>query len=43
MDERMTNFIVGSSYNPLDVIGEGAYGTVWSVASFADNHALICF
>lgn len=31
MDEKMTNFIVGSSYKPLDVIGEGAYGTVWSV------------
>ncbi|KAF8237506.1 Pkinase-domain-containing protein [Tricholoma matsutake] len=30
MDEKMTNFIVGSSYKPLDVIGEGAYGTVCS-------------
>ncbi|RDB30603.1 Mitogen-activated protein kinase CPK1 [Hypsizygus marmoreus] len=30
MDERMSNFIVGSSYQPLDVIGEGAYGVVCS-------------
>jgi mitogen-activated protein kinase 1/3 len=45
MDERMTNFIVGSSYKPLDVIGEGAYGTVWSVVFkyFADDHVLTFF
>jgi hypothetical protein len=30
-DEKMSNFIVGSSYEPLDVIGEGAYGIVWLV------------
>ncbi|KAG6876741.1 Mitogen-activated protein kinase 2 [Termitomyces sp. T32_za158] len=31
MDERMANFICGSSsYQPLDVIGEGAYGVVVS-------------
>jgi hypothetical protein len=31
VDERMASFIVGSNYQPLDVIGEGAYGVVWSV------------
>nr|AIO05496.1 mitogen activated protein kinase-like protein [Hypsizygus marmoreus] len=30
MDERMSNFIVGSSYQPFVVIGEGAYGVVCS-------------
>lgn len=30
MDSRTTSFIVGSSYQPLDVIGEGAYGVVCS-------------
>ncbi|KAE9407839.1 mitogen-activated kinase [Gymnopus androsaceus JB14] len=30
MDSRTTTFIVGSSYQPLDVIGEGAYGVVCS-------------
>ncbi|KAG5651647.1 Mitogen-activated protein kinase 2 [Sphagnurus paluster] len=30
MDDRMTSFIVGSSYQPVDVIGEGAYGVVCS-------------
>jgi mitogen-activated protein kinase 1/3 len=29
MDERLANFVVGSSYQVLDVIGEGAYGIVW--------------
>jgi mitogen-activated protein kinase 1/3 len=27
-DERLSNFVVGSSYQVLDVIGEGAYGIV---------------
>lgn len=30
MDDRTTAFIVGSSYQPLDIIGEGAYGVVCS-------------
>ncbi|KAH8827777.1 mitogen activated protein kinase-like protein [Flagelloscypha sp. PMI_526] len=30
MDERMTEFVVKSNYQPLDVIGEGAYGVVCS-------------
>ncbi|KAL0572271.1 mitogen activated protein kinase [Marasmius crinis-equi] len=29
-DERMNGFIVGNNYQPLDVIGEGAYGVVCS-------------
>ena len=29
MDDRMSSFIVGSNYQVLDVIGEGAYGIVW--------------
>ena len=33
MDERMENFITGNIYSPLDVIGEGAYGIVWSVSN----------
>lgn len=43
MDERMANFIVGSSYKPLDVIGEGAYGTVWSVAFVVQDQPLNFF
>ena len=31
MDDRMSAFVVGSNYQVLDVIGEGAYGIVWSV------------
>jgi mitogen-activated protein kinase 1/3 len=30
MDERTDNFVVGHSYQVLDVIGEGAYGVVCS-------------
>ncbi|CAL1699832.1 unnamed protein product [Somion occarium] len=30
MDERLQNFVVGSNYQVLDVIGEGAYGIVCS-------------
>ncbi|KAG6907772.1 Mitogen-activated protein kinase 2 [Tephrocybe rancida] len=30
MDERMNHFVCGSSYQPLDLIGEGAYGVVCS-------------
>ena len=30
MDDKMAHFLVGSSYQPLDVIGEGAYGVVCS-------------
>jgi hypothetical protein len=33
MDERMENFITGNTYSLLDVIGEGAYGIVWSVSN----------
>lgn len=29
MDERTMSFIQSSNYQPLDVIGEGAYGVVW--------------
>ncbi|KAJ8462527.1 hypothetical protein ONZ51_g10846 [Trametes cubensis] len=32
MDDRMSSFIVGSNYQVLDVIGEGAYGIVWCVS-----------
>lgn len=28
-DERLQTFVVGSNYQVLDVIGEGAYGIVW--------------
>ena len=31
MDERTTQFVIQSNYQPLDVIGEGAYGVVWCV------------
>lgn len=31
-DERLASFVVGDSYVVQDVIGEGAYGIVWSVA-----------
>jgi mitogen-activated protein kinase 1/3 len=42
LDERMTSFIVGSSYQPLDVIGEGAYGVVWYISLFCPtlSHSL---
>jgi mitogen-activated protein kinase 1/3 len=30
MDDRLASFVVGDSYNVLDVIGEGAYGIVCS-------------
>ena len=33
MDDRMSTFVVGSNYQVLDVIGEGAYGIVWQVSS----------
>ena len=32
MDERLAGFVVGSNYQVLDVIGEGAYGIVWYVS-----------
>lgn len=35
MDDKMTSFLVGSSYKPLDVIGEGAYGVVCSAIHLA--------
>ena len=31
MDHRLENFVVDGAYRVLDVIGEGAYGIVWSV------------
>ena len=31
MDERLAGFVVGDNYIVQDVIGEGAYGIVWSV------------
>ena len=33
-DDRLDNFITGTDYQPLDVIGEGAYGIVWCVLTF---------
>lgn len=30
-DDRLVNFATGSNYQPMDVIGEGAYGIVWYV------------
>lgn len=30
-DDRLAGFDVGDSYEVQDVIGEGAYGIVWSV------------
>lgn len=33
MDDRLQNFVVGSNYQVLDVIGEGAYGIVWYASS----------
>ena len=33
-DDRLDNFITGTNYQPLDVIGEGAYGIVWCVSTF---------
>jgi len=30
MDERLENFMTGTRYQPTGVIGEGAYGIVWS-------------
>ena len=32
-DDRLDNFITGTDYQPLDVIGEGAYGIVWCVVA----------
>jgi hypothetical protein len=29
VDDRLAAFVVGDSYQVLDVIGEGAYGIVW--------------
>ena len=29
MPESLENFITGTNYQPIDVIGEGAYGIVW--------------
>ena len=29
MSESLENFITGTNYQPIDVIGEGAYGIVW--------------
>ena len=40
MEERLQNFIVGSNYQVLDVIGEGAYGIVWCVSSRLTNSLL---
>jgi len=31
LDPRLANFVVDGAYRILDVIGEGAYGIVWSV------------
>ena len=31
MDQRLEHFVVDGAYRVLDVIGEGAYGIVWSV------------
>lgn len=31
MSDSLENFITGTNYQPLDVIGEGAYGIVWQV------------
>ena len=33
-DDRLDDFISGTNYQPLDVIGEGAYGIVWCVPTF---------
>ncbi|CDO76781.1 hypothetical protein BN946_scf184978.g10 [Trametes cinnabarina] len=33
MDDRISSFVVGTNYQVLDVIGEGAYGIVWYVVS----------
>ena len=33
MDARVENFIVGHNYQLQEVIGEGAYGIVWYVAT----------
>lgn len=30
-DDLLDNFLHGTNYQPVDVIGEGAYGIVWSV------------
>lgn len=30
-DERLAAFLVGDNYQVQEVIGEGAYGIVWSV------------
>ena len=40
MDDRMSSFVVGSNYQVLDVIGEGAYGIVWYVVSLQSIAAL---
>lgn len=33
MDERSSQFIINAGYQPIDIIGEGAYGVVWFVTS----------
>lgn len=32
MSDSLENFITGTNYQPMDVIGEGAYGIVWQVS-----------
>ena len=38
-DHRLENFTVDGAYRVLEVIGEGAYGIVWSVTSLAQLRA----
>ena len=40
MDDRMSSFVVGSNYQVLDVIGEGAYGIVWYVPPVSSHPPL---
>lgn len=44
-DDRLVNFATGSSYQPMDVIGEGAYGIVWYVIALgnSDHRSLFGF